>query len=102
MAGDPSLLAQITDESLGIRSEKCKGYGLRRAARAVLSDSRGRIALMNVSRWKYHKLPGGGLEEGETIAGALKREILEEAGCGAKIGASIGTIVEVRARFKLV
>jgi 8-oxo-dGTP diphosphatase len=68
----------------------------REAARAVLLDSDGQVYLLNVSRHGYHKLPGGGVDEGEEIKQALEREILEEVGCNTEIVAELGMIVEFR------
>ena len=68
----------------------------RSAARAVLLDNQGQVYLLNVSKHGYHKLPGGGIDEGEEIIQALERELLEEVGCKAEIVAELGTIVEYR------
>ena len=68
----------------------------RGAARAVLLDSSNQVYLMNVSLHSYHKLPGGGIDEGESIIQALERELLEEVGCKAEIVAELGTVVEYR------
>jgi 8-oxo-dGTP diphosphatase len=68
----------------------------REAARAVLLDKDGQVYLLNVSKHGYHKLPGGGIDEGEEIKQALERELLEEVGCKAEIVAELGTIVEYR------
>jgi ADP-ribose pyrophosphatase YjhB (NUDIX family) len=38
---------------------------------------------------KLYDIPGGGIEEGELIAEALERELMEESGAKAKIGALI-------------
>ena len=55
-----------------------------------------KVALLHVSKHGYHKIPGGGLEESETVKQALIREILEETGCKIKIITDIGKIVEYR------
>lgn len=68
----------------------------REAARAVLLDSNDEVYLLNVSKHNYHKLPGGGIDEGEEIKQALERELLEEVGCKAEITAELGIIVEYR------
>jgi 8-oxo-dGTP pyrophosphatase MutT (NUDIX family) len=78
-----------------------KAFRLRRAARAVVTDAQGRVALLHVSRQNYHKLPGGGIDEGEDIATALERELLEEIGCQAKVTAEIGEIEEYRNQWGL-
>lgn len=68
----------------------------REASRAVLLDESGQVYLLNVSKHGYHKLPGGGIDEGEDIRQALERELLEEVGCKAEIIAELGMIVEHR------
>lgn len=71
-------------------------FKLRKAARAVLEDHSGGIYLLNVTRHGYHKLPGGGIDEGEEVIDALKRELLEEVGCECKVGEEIGEVIEYR------
>lgn len=68
----------------------------RSAARAVLFDENGKIYLLNVSKHRFHKLPGGGIDEGESIKQALERELLEEVGCKAEIIDELGTVIEFR------
>lgn len=68
----------------------------RQAAKAVVVDEKGRVALLRVGKYNYHKLPGGGVEEGESISQALDREFLEEIGCQAKVVAELGQVVEYR------
>ena len=73
----------------------------REAARAVVSDSAGKIALLRVGLYDYHKLPGGGIDEGEDIPIALERELLEEIGCKAEVTGEVGEIIEYRNQFEL-
>lgn len=59
-------------------------------------DTNQHIALMYSSVEKYYKLPGGGIDRGESITSALKRELLEELGCNVLIRDTIGKIQELR------
>lgn len=68
----------------------------RGAARAVLLDDNGLVYLLNVSKHGYHKLPGGGIDDGEDIKQAMERELMEEVGCKADILAELGTVIEYR------
>jgi len=69
---------------------------LREAARAVLFDKNGLVPILYVASGKFHKLPGGGIDDGETKEEALVREILEEVGAKIKIESEIGKIIEYR------
>ncbi len=71
-------------------------YRERRAARALVFDQDNNVALLNVTNKGYHKLPGGGIEDGEDIVDALKRECLEEIGCNIKNPKELGVIEEYR------
>lgn len=88
------LLLVIKDEDIGMISRK-QPMKNRSAARAVLMKG-GKMALMNVTKDKYHKLPGGGVEKGESIRRALARELKEETGCKAKILREVGKIIEYK------
>lgn len=74
----------------------------RKAVRAVVQDENGGIHLLKVGLHNYHKLPGGGIEDGEGIKDALVRELLEEIGCKAEVIDEVGSIVEYRDQFKLI
>ncbi len=76
-------------------------YNIRRASRGILVNN-GKIALLNVTGFNYHKLPGGGLESNESIDEAFKREALEETGCECEILDQSGIIIEWRDQFKLL
>lgn len=61
----------------------------RRAARALLLDDDGRLVLIKRTKpgqAPYWTAPGGGVEPGESMTGALERELREELGATASIG----------------
>ncbi|MBP9817168.1 NUDIX domain-containing protein [Candidatus Shapirobacteria bacterium] len=62
----------------------------KRAARTVIIDEDNLVALIDVRDGEYYKIPGGGIEKGETEEAAAKREALEEAGCDIEIIKKIG------------
>ena len=72
----------------------------RSAARAVVVNDAGEIALLKVSNYGYHKIPGGGIDPGEDINQALRREMLEEIGCEIEIISEVGQILEHRNQSK--
>jgi 8-oxo-dGTP diphosphatase len=68
----------------------------REASRAVLLNDNNEVYMLNVSLHGYHKLPGGGIDEGEEPRQALERELMEEVGCKAEIIVELGYFVEYR------
>lgn len=74
---------------------------IRKAARAVVFDNENRIAILKVANHNYHKLPGGGVEEGEDLDEALKRESIEEIGCKISVVGEVGKIIEYRDEWDL-
>jgi 8-oxo-dGTP diphosphatase len=88
-------IASIYEPGVSMRKSR-KDYRHREAARAVVFDDDGRVALLHVTKYGYHKLPGGGVEEGEDVITALKREVLEEVGCKVIVTTRLGKVVEYR------
>jgi len=78
-----------------------KDFKERSAARAVVLNDKNQVALLKAATYNYHKLPGGGVESGEDMRLALKRELLEEIGCAANVIAEVGEIIEYRDKWKL-
>lgn len=79
--------------------EKRDALKLRQAARAVVFDHEGSVALLYVQKGGYYKIPGGGVEQGEDFVSALQRECLEEIGCNVEVGEELGMTIEFREKF---
>ncbi len=77
-------------------------FGIRNAARAVIFDKDGKIALMHSTVDKFHKIPGGGLEGNENKETALRRECLEEAGVEVDNLIELGFVKEIKGDDKMV
>lgn len=93
-----NLIAQLTDQSVWGLSRNYSGRRIlhRQAARAVLVDAEGKIALMQVTNRGFYKLPGGGIDPDEDIKTALNREVMEETGCSCEIANELGMVIEVK------
>jgi 8-oxo-dGTP pyrophosphatase MutT (NUDIX family) len=94
-------ILEINDEDVGHEIRKDVKYKPRTAARAIIFDG-DKIALLNVTKHNFYKLPGGGVDDGEIIEDALTREILEEVGCTVDVIKEIGEILEHRSQWGLV
>lgn len=68
----------------------------RLTARAIVKDRDGVYAVMYSDKFKLHSLPGGGVEEGEDVVSALRREIYEETGCVCDEIKELGIVSENR------
>lgn len=69
----------------------------RLTARAIVRNQDGLYAVMYSDKFKLHSLPGGGVEDGEDVLTALRREIYEETGCVCDEIKELGIVVENRA-----
>ncbi|MDQ3064901.1 MAG: NUDIX domain-containing protein [bacterium] len=96
------LVITESDVAPGAESADCTNFKRRDAARAVLLDKNGGVFLLKIGKHDCHKLPGGGVDDGEDMKAALARELLEEVGCKAEILDEVGEIIEYRDQFELI
>ena len=91
------IIAHLSDAQLGMPEHEPvdRPFYHRFTARGILIDDTGRVGLMQMSD-KFCVTPGGGIDEGEFIEEALRRELIEEAGYEVSIISPLGRIIEER------
>lgn len=92
------VLLEQNDKSVGGRDYDLttRRFLFRKAARAVILDNEGSVGLMHLRSRGIYKLPGGGVDKGETIMQALIREVKEEAGVEFSDAKELGITLESR------
>jgi len=94
------LLKLFNEENFS--EKELEEFTVRIATRAIVQDGDGNIAVLYSHKFNYHEIPGGGVDEGETIEEGFIRECLEETGCNVKIIKKIGVTQEVRGNNKKI
>lgn len=95
------LIAEITDKTIGFRPNHNVKYAIRRAARAIILN-KNKIALIYSTKWKYFKLPGGGIDINENLKKALVREAVEETGYRVNVIKPVGVIIEYKSQIEII
>ena len=86
----------ITDKDiLGI--EGLSNAKPRLTARAIIRNLQDRYAVLYARGFHLHSLPGGGVEEGEQLEDALRRDVAEETGVNILKVEELGYVEENRA-----
>jgi len=94
------LITTITDKEIIGKEVKFEGvYSNRSAVRAIVFNSENKVAILNAKKYKFHKLPGGGIEKEEDKEKALERELQEEIGCKVKVIKESGKIIEIKNKY---
>lgn len=70
----------------------------RPTGKAVIFDEDGNIALIGNKVNHFFLLPGGGIDEGESIIDGVRRECQEETGCTVEILDELGMTEDFRSR----
>lgn len=99
------LLTEISEGALGLSGEfeqLGSDYQIRKSARAIILNEHGEMATQYLNTYTYHKLPGGGVDQGETVREALVREVQEEVGCNCEIIDEVGVVIEYRNKYRLL
>lgn len=68
--------------------------------KAVVFDEQKNIALVGNKVNSFYLLPGGGIDQYESIENGIVRECLEEIGCDVELSKAIGIIDDYRNRDK--
>lgn len=89
-----SVLFQLTDKDIGMPFKEVKDYKTRIAARGIIINEDGKIAIQKKTNTKEYKLIGGGIENGESPSDGFKREVFEETGCKIDIIHELGIVEE--------
>ena len=93
-------LATITDKDItGL--DAISTAEPRTGVSAVLFDRDNNIALQHLSNCGLYTLVGGGVDPDEDLLTAIKREVLEEAGCNCEIICELGYTFESLAEANL-
>ena len=77
----------------------------RKGVSALIVNNNNEFLLVNLESFenKYFAIPGGGVEQGETLENAVYREIYEELGIGKKSLQFIGqSNIPIRFKFKVI
>lgn len=93
---DWRLIAEIKDADFGFNTPKEKTNITRFGVRVLLFNERQEICVIKSEKYGYMQLPGGGIDEGESILEGLKRETREETGFLIKDIKPLGVTIEKR------
>lgn len=93
-----NIIAEITDKMFGIEEIPFNNPKVRYGARGIVKREDGLIAVFYKKAKNEYKLPGGGIDEGETPEQAFEREVLEEVGCEVNNIQSLGIVKELKSR----
>jgi len=89
------IIATITDRDV-LGTEGLSHTRPRHAARGIVINQQGLMAVMYMGKFDLYCLPGGGVEGGENVRAALKREIMEETGCSCDYVEPLAIVEENR------
>ena len=89
-------ITEISDRDFGFNMPKEKTDKIRFCVRVLLFNDKDEICVVKSEKYGYMQLPGGGIEDGESIIKALCRETEEETGFLIKDIEPVGFTLERR------
>ena len=89
-----NVIAVITDSDFNLEKKELNKPFMRYSSRGIVFNKDGMIAVFHKAKMNEYKLPGGGIEKGESFCEAFKREVFEETGCKIKNIEEIGITIE--------
>lgn len=89
---------EVTDRDFDLKEKEFKNPRIRYAARGIIYNSEGKIALLYKKNKNQYKLIGGGNQNGEKIEETFIREVMEETGYSIDIKENLGVAVEKKSQ----
>lgn len=90
------LICELNDKII-LGQDGLSDKAPRLTARAIVRSPENLYAVMYSHKFGLHSLPGGGVEDGEDVLNALRREVYEETGCVCDEIRELGIVSENRA-----
>lgn len=90
-------IARITESDLGLETPSDKPNNRKKLdVRILLENEKGEVCVVKSLKKNYIQIPGGGVENGETLEEAAKRETREEVGYEITDLKPLGYVIEER------
>ena len=96
------VIKTLTDTDFGIEEKEMLNPRKREAARGLIFNKDGNIAVLFKKEKNEYKLIGGGIDNGEEPINAFKREALEETGCKIEIEKELGKVIEEKSQDNFI
>lgn len=93
---------EVTDKDFDLKEKEFENPRIRYAARGIVYNNDGKIALLYKKNKNQYKLIGGGKENGEKMEETFIREVIEETGYLVEIKENLGVAVEKKSQDNFI